>query len=117
MSIAHEVKVTYVVCGCRMIKKVRHDPSDIENRVFMLTGLICFFVGVFMAPIIRPLLRPFATEVMKLFITATYEVRSAAAKVKEEMEDAVAAAHAERAAKQRAAAEEVPAADTTKREP
>lgn len=72
----------------------------------MLTALISFFLGVFLAPVVRPLMRPFAVEVMKLFVTATHEVRTAAAKVKEEVEDAVAATEAERAAKQAAAAQD-----------
>jgi hypothetical protein len=69
----------------------------------MLTAIFFFFLGVFLAPVVRPLLRPFATEVMKFFVTVTYELRTAAARAREEMEDAVAAAEAERAAKQSAA--------------
>lgn len=71
----------------------------------MLTALISFFLGVFLAPVVRPLVRPLALEVMKLFVSASYEIRSAAAKMKEEVEDAVAATEAERAAKQATAAQ------------
>lgn len=84
----------------------------------MLTAIFCFFLGVFLAPVVRPLMRPFAAEVMKLFVAATYEVRSAAARAKEEMEDAVAAAEAERAAKRSTAnAPDSAQADAPKAEP
>lgn len=66
----------------------------------MLTAILCFILGVFLAPVVRPLMRPLVAEVMKFFVTVTYEVRSAAARAKEEMDDAVAAAEAERAGKQ-----------------
>lgn len=83
----------------------------------MLTAILCFFLGVFLAPVVRPLMRPLAAEVMKFFVTATYEVRSAAARAREEMEDAVAAAEAERAAKQSAATAGNVKADASKAEP
>ncbi len=83
----------------------------------MLIAFVSFFLGVFFAPLVRPLMRPFAAEVMKLFVTATYEVRSAAARAKEEIEDAIATAEAERAAKQSAAPPSDAHADSTKTEP
>ena len=83
----------------------------------MLIAFVSFFLGVFFAPLVRPLMRPFAAEVMKLFVTATYEVRSAAARAMEEIEDAVATAEAERAAKQSAAPPGDVRADAPKAEP
>ena len=84
----------------------------------MLTALISFFLGVFLAPMVRPLIRPFVAEVLKLFVTATHEVRTAVAKVKEEVEDAVAATEAERAAKHAAPAQDTQTqTDAPKREP
>jgi hypothetical protein len=76
----------------------------------MLTAIFCFFLGVFFAPLIRPLARPFFSEVVKLFVMATHEVRMTVAKVKEDMEDTVATAQAERAAKERDRAESTSAA-------
>lgn len=71
----------------------------------MLTAFFCFFLGVFFAPLIRPLARPFLAEVVKLFVMATHEVQKTVAKVKEDMEDTVATAQAERAAKEKVVAE------------
>jgi hypothetical protein len=82
----------------------------------MLTALISFLLGVFFAPVVRPMMRPLALEIMKLFVSASNEVRSAAAKMKEEVEDAVAATEAERAAKQ-AAATQSPTTEPPKQEP
>jgi hypothetical protein len=82
----------------------------------MLTALISFLLGVFFAPLVRPMMRPLALEIMKLFVSASYEVRSAAAKMKEEVEDAVAATEAERAAKQ-AVATKSPKPESPKQDP
>ena len=78
----------------------------------MLIAFFCFFLGVFFAPLIRPLARPFFAEVIKLFVMATHEVQMTVAKVKEDMEDTVATAQAERAAKEKDIAENSSAGTT-----
>jgi len=60
-----------------------------------------FLLGLFFAPVVRPLLRPMFVELVKLTMTSWYEGQRMSAKVREEVEDAIAQAEAERAAKAR----------------
>jgi predicted lipid-binding transport protein (Tim44 family) len=60
-----------------------------------------FLLGLFFAPVVRPLLRPMFVELVKLTMTSWYEGRRMSAKVREEVEDAIAQAEAEQAAKAR----------------
>lgn len=64
-----------------------------------LTALACFFLGVFFAPAVKPLLRPFFLEIIKVLVSIINEIKVASAKMKEEVDDAVATANAERQAK------------------
>ena len=59
----------------------------------ILTALGCFFLGVFFAPAVKPLLRPFFLEIVKVIVSLLTEIKFASAKMKEEMDDAVAAAN------------------------
>lgn len=61
----------------------------------MITAIISFLAGLFLAPIIRPLLRPLFVEAVKFGYQTMEEAKQAAAKVKEEVSDAVAVASAE----------------------
>lgn len=82
----------------------------------MLTAAIAFLLGVFFAPVVRPLARPVLIEIIKAGLLVGDEVRRMSAQVREGMDDAraEAAASADRAqAKAQAAAAAAPAADTT----
>lgn len=70
----------------------------------MLSIFFGFLLGLFFAPVVRPLLRPMFVELVKVSMTSWYEGRRISAKVREEVEDAIAQAEAEQAAKARAAA-------------
>ena len=68
----------------------------------MLTAIIAFALGVFFAPVIKPLLRPILVEIIKLALLTSEEVKRMSAQVKEDIEDAAAEASAQHAsAKQR----------------
>lgn len=67
----------------------------------MLSIFFGFLLGLFFAPVVRPLLRPMFVELVKLTMTSWYEGRRMSAKVREEVEDAIAQAEAEQAAKAR----------------
>jgi len=80
----------------------------------LLTAAIAFLLGVFFAPVIRPLARPILIEIIKAGLMVGDEVRRMSAQVREGMDDAraEAAASAERAqAKTQQAAAAQPAAD------
>lgn len=66
----------------------------------MLIPLIAFFLGVFLAPVVRPLLRPLFVEIIRATIVTVDEVRRMSAQVRENVEDATAEVQAERAARQ-----------------
>jgi hypothetical protein len=68
----------------------------------MITAIISFLAGLFLAPIIRPLLRPFFVELVKFSYQTMEEAKQAVAKVKEEVSDAVAVANAEQEIKNQA---------------
>ncbi|GMV23946.1 MAG: DUF5132 domain-containing protein [Vicinamibacterales bacterium] len=69
----------------------------------MLTAIVSFLLGVFLAPVVRPLFRPVFVELVKVSILTADEARRAAARVREDMEDAVAEAGAERTTRARKA--------------
>jgi hypothetical protein len=67
----------------------------------MWSELFAFAAGVFLAPAIRPLLRPVAVEAIKAVMLAADEAKRLSEDVKEDLEDAAAeakAAHAQRRA-------------------
>ncbi len=70
----------------------------------MLTNIVMFFLGVLLAPVIRPLLRPVFVELVRAGVQTVDEVKRLSAQAREGIEDAVAEADAERAAKARKAA-------------
>jgi len=70
----------------------------------MLTNIVMFFLGVLLAPVIRPLLRPIFVELVRAGVQTVDEVKRLSAQAREGIEDAVAEADAERAAKARKAA-------------
>lgn len=59
-----------------------------------MLALLCFLLGVFLAPVVRPLFKPLFVEIVKLIVAASQELKTASVKVKEEVEDAVAEANA-----------------------
>ena len=65
----------------------------------MLTATLAFFAGVFLAPVIRPLLRPIFVEFIRATMMTADEVRRLSAEMRENIEDAAAEAKAERDAK------------------
>jgi hypothetical protein len=65
----------------------------------MLIPILAFFAGVFLAPVIRPLLRPFFVELVRATLMTADEVRRLSAEMRENLEDAAAEARAEREAK------------------
>lgn len=70
----------------------------------MLTNILMFFLGVLLAPVVRPLLRPLFVEMVRAGVQTVDEVKRLSAQAREGVEDAVAEAEAERAAKARQAA-------------
>ena len=79
----------------------------------VLSTIAAFFLGVFLAPAIRPLFRPVMIELIRGGVVLTDEVKRASATLGESMEDAKAEADAERA--RRATAAE-PASASPKKE-
>lgn len=65
----------------------------------MWSELAAFAAGVFLAPAVRPLLRPAAVEVVKVTMVAIEEARKISEDVREDLEDAMAQAKAEHAAR------------------
>lgn len=83
----------------------------------MFTAAIAFLLGVFFAPVVRPLARPILVEIIKAGLLVGDEVRRMSAQVREGMDDAraEAAAAAERTqAKAQAPVAETPAAPAPK---
>jgi hypothetical protein len=72
----------------------------------MITAIISFLAGLFLAPILRPLMRPFFIELVKFGYQTMEEAKQAASKVKEEVSDAVAVANAEQEIKNQAKSDE-----------
>ncbi len=64
-----------------------------------------FFLGVLLAPVVRPLLRPLFVELVRAGVQTADEVKRLSAQARESIEDAAAEAEAERTRKARAAAE------------
>ena len=60
----------------------------------MLTAVIAFFLGVLLAPVVRPLLRPFFVEIVRAVLLTSDEVRRLTAEMRENIEDAAAEAKA-----------------------
>jgi len=65
----------------------------------MWTAIFAFFAGVFLAPVVRPLLRPLFVELVRATMMTADEVRRLSAEMRENIEDAAAEARAEREAK------------------
>lgn len=65
----------------------------------MLIPTITFFLGVFLAPVIRPLLRPIFVELIRATLMTADEVRRLTAEMRENIEDAAAEAKAQHEAK------------------
>lgn len=55
-----------------------------------------FGLGVFLAPVVRPLLRPLFVEVIRAGLMTVDETKRLAAQVREDIDDATAEAKAER---------------------
>jgi hypothetical protein len=75
----------------------------------MITAIVAFFLGVFFAPVIKPMLRPLFVEIIKLGLMTAEEVKKMSSKVKEDLEDAAAEANAQRNAQRTSAS--APTAD------
>lgn len=58
----------------------------------MLIAFFSFLAGIFFAPILRPLIKPFFIEIIKFSYSAVEEAKKATAKAKEDLADAVATA-------------------------
>jgi hypothetical protein len=69
-----------------------------------LSLLIAFGLGVFLAPVVRPLLRPLFVELIRAGLMTVDETKRLAAEVRENIEDASAEAKAQRDAKAQATA-------------
>jgi len=63
-----------------------------------------FALGVFLAPVVRPLLRPLFVEVIRAGLMTVDETKRLAAQVREDIDDATAEAKAERETRATAAA-------------
>ncbi|MCG8459066.1 MAG: hypothetical protein MI919_22545 [Holophagales bacterium] len=63
----------------------------------MLSHSLVFLLGVFLAPLVRPALRPLFVEVVRAILRLVGEIRRLAAEAREGLEDAVAEAEASRA--------------------
>jgi hypothetical protein len=70
----------------------------------MLNKTIAFGLGVFLAPVIRPLLRPVVVELMRATMMAVDEAQKLSASVREDLQDVAAEAQAQRDAKAQEAA-------------
>ena len=77
---------------------------------FMLTATIAFFLGVLLAPVVKPLFRPLLVELIKLVLLTSEEVKRLSAQVKEDVEDATAEAQAQRAKDAQRASAQAPSA-------
>ena len=73
-----------------------------------LSLLIAFSLGVFLAPVVRPMLRPLFVELIRAGLMTVDETKRLAAEVRENIEDAAAEAKAQRDAKAAAAAAATP---------
>jgi len=71
----------------------------------VFTGIVSFLLGVLMAPVVRPLLRPVFVEAVRLALAAWREAQRVSVTVKEDIEDAVAKDRAEQERKAHAAAQ------------
>lgn len=60
----------------------------------MLVAVIAFFLGVLLAPVVRPLLRPLFVEIVRAVLLTADEVRRLTAEMRENIEDAAAEAKA-----------------------
>ena len=54
--------------------------------MMLLTAVVSFLLGVFFAPVVRPMFRPMMLEIMKAWIVASDEARRATAQAREDME-------------------------------
>ena len=70
----------------------------------MLSTVLAFFLGVFLAPAVRPLFRPVLIEMIRAGLVLTDEVKRMQVSLTESMEDARAEAEAAQAAPPKPAA-------------
>jgi hypothetical protein len=61
----------------------------------MLIAIVSFFLGVLLAPAVRPLLRPALVELVKGWILLSEEVKRTSVQVREDLEDIAEQAKAE----------------------
>ncbi len=76
----------------------------------MLTSILMFFLGVLLAPVVRPMARPLLLELVRAGLQVNEEVKRLSAQVREDIEDAAAEAEALKAAKARAQSEKAASA-------
>jgi len=76
----------------------------------MLTNILMFFLGVLLAPVVRPLARPLLLELVRAGMQISEEMKRLSVQVKEDIEDATAEAEAVKAAKARVQAEKAASA-------
>lgn len=69
-------------------------PGPAGNPGNMLTTILAFLLGVFLAPAVRPLFRPILVEIIRAGLILVDEVRRLSAVVREGMEDVRAEAMA-----------------------
>ena len=67
----------------------------------MLIHLLLFFLGVALAPVVRPMMRPLLVEATKVGLHLIGEIRRLAAETAEGIEDAVAEAEASQSSARR----------------
>lgn len=79
----------------------------------MLSTLVAFFLGVFLAPAVRPLFRPVMVELVRAGLAISDEVKRMSAHVQESVEDAKAEVDANRASRDATTAPS--AGDSTKK--
>jgi hypothetical protein len=80
----------------------RHDTIGLTVSDFLIP-LTAFFIGVFFAPVVRPLLRPLFVELIRAGLMTVDETRRLTAQVRENIDDATAEVQAEREAAAKAA--------------
>jgi hypothetical protein len=68
----------------------------VSDFLFLLGA---FFLGVFLAPVVRPLLRPLFVELIRAGMMTADEAKRLSSEVRESMEDAAAEARAQRDAR------------------
>jgi hypothetical protein len=65
----------------------------------IVTALVAFALGVLLAPVVRPLMRPLFVELIRVVLLTADEVQRLSSQVREDIQDASAEAQAAREAK------------------